>query len=619
LSRYIHGTEVVPFTVRAKDTTEDFPMMINCLAILAALSSPAPGDVALFAGQPGGVGDVQSVDENGASVAQDVPGLQGVTLQPIDFAGRAEITELLPDRPRWRRLVPGSSRLQLPQGVGSLYKFSRDDGASGVSFGFFLVDAGGTPRTVWEQTGTGPLLDVDPFIARVAVAPAGTAMLVATTLAAGGDLYEVDLITGTALSRSAGLAPDDFYGAGLALHDAWGIAVGANAILRFDRMQPGDAQAVAFAGTAPNWFARELILSPNGAHAATVAGSGPGLRDVWVFSMSGLATRVTQTPCRVSGAGYLPESRGGPYLSVSNDGLLCAWRTEGPSREIHLGRVHPQAGETPVFQLTANVNFTDTGTESSVPPPLAQTGFFMAWGEDAVAAENAIEGMDLFRVELLPGSQAPTFTNLSLTSGDAQAPFTVLGTIKPSRWHWVPQAGKFLLHNELSGGTGEVLVIDPTVPGAQVLLADVDFLDFVEPVGSDLLIAVQRAADPAPRELYRVPAALDGPPTLLMSQPENDEPLRWTIRPDGRAGILFPSPLDASETLFRVNAVNGTVLTFTNRLFRYGRTLDFAPGGALVFSVGIPNFPSTFVRWPFGGIVARLLPFKQTGFILPGP
>ena len=585
---------------------------------LAALAPPAPGELALFSGTAGSPGDVETVDEAGALGGQPVAGLTGVVLLNLDFTGRTDVTRLFPDRPR-RHALPGTAaRLALQGQRGSLYKFSR----GGAAFGFFLVDPQGAVRVVWERPGAGPAQDQDPFIERIAVAPSGDSFLVATTLAAGGDLIEVDLATGGAVDRTASLPPQHFGGAGIALHDAWGIGVGTSNVWRFDRATAGDAQAVAFppAGPPP-YLARQLVLSASGTFAATIAGASAALADVYVFAPSGPATRVSQTPGPLSGAGFLPDAEGGPTLFVSDDGVLAGWRREEEqSHEIYLACQQPLPGQVLEFHLTNAPDFDDTGTEAGVLPPLAVAGptMYMSWGEQGTDPGGPyIEQADVFRVELPIGATAPTFTNVTGTSGVPTPPFDTLGTINPATMQWIPDAGRFFVFDEQSGGGGRILAVDPA-GGLQVLLPLVRDVAMVDRVGDHIVFVAQRDFDPRPLETYRVPADLSGAPVLLLTRPDNDEPLRYAVRPDGRLGIVFPDPLGALETMWRIHVPNGVAKLFLRRHLRYGTTIGFAPGGALAATVGVEGFLVTFVSWNFGSVPMRLFPVRRVGFLLPG-
>ena len=70
------------------------PLIVSVLC--AGLSS---AEVTLFEGTAGGVGNVAIHDEAGLSAPTYPAALQGIRLLPIDFVGRAALTELLQGEP----------------------------------------------------------------------------------------------------------------------------------------------------------------------------------------------------------------------------------------------------------------------------------------------------------------------------------------------------------------------------------------------------------------------------------------------------------------------------------------------------------------------------------------
>src|SRR5688500_14934865 len=132
---------------RARPDPSEGSLMTKTIAaisfVLLAPTLARAGGVAVFEGPPGGVGSVVVYDEQaGAPIASD-PALAGVRLLSIDFPGRTELEALLPTRPRHRADVPGASRLALPNGQGSLYRFERASSAGGAVFGFLHVGRDG--------------------------------------------------------------------------------------------------------------------------------------------------------------------------------------------------------------------------------------------------------------------------------------------------------------------------------------------------------------------------------------------------------------------------------------------------------------------------------------------
>ena len=68
---------------------------------------------------------------------------------------------------------------------------------------------------------------------------------------------------------------------------------------------------------------------------------------VFVFERVGDGIQVTNDPSELSGAGFLPESSAGPYLALSEDGSVAAWRCEGVTREAFVQAVPEPVAHVP--------------------------------------------------------------------------------------------------------------------------------------------------------------------------------------------------------------------------------------------------------------------------------
>ncbi len=574
------------------------------------------GGVPVFLGAPGGTGSVCIFDETLATPPQYPPALQGIRLLPLDVAGRTQIEELLPGRARWRDDVPLASRLELPGAQGSLYRFFRDDGATGVVHGLFLVDQQGAARAVLELSE--PSSGVEPFLERVAVAPDGRAILVATAHAAGGNLLEIDLVSGAIIDRSSALAPQYFDGSGLGLQASWGVGISDSAILRFDRGQTGGAQAVPFAQPAPNWLARQVVFSRNGQYAATIAGDDPALAFAWVFCANDSAERASDTPAALSGAGFLPEVQGGPWLAVSDDGTLCAWKTgagHAYSRELYLGRVPASPAEAPLH-VTQDALFEpyldEIGQYIFGPGGVLSFGA----GDPEGLSPGALANMDVFQLRW-PSGSGPELLNLSLSSGEAQPPFVTYPTLQPEHVAWLAGDEELLLYSS-QGGIGDLLHVRLDHPGAQTVVAGASAYELLGPAEESLLFSQVHPQVSSDTGLRTLEVPIDEEPETLAALPPNQTFLHGVLDPAG-ARVGYVSGDGASEKLWRLDAEDGDVELLTPRPLHYGPTLTFTPKGSLALSVGQLGTPSLFVVWAASGPPLRLQPQAATGFILPGP
>ncbi|MCC6406822.1 MAG: hypothetical protein IT453_06635 [Planctomycetes bacterium] len=578
------------------------------LAPLSLTASALAGESAVFRSAPGGSGDVIAFDVSAPATAHSVPGLAGVMLLPLDFCGHSAADELAPRFPRQRLDLPNASRLVLQNGHGSLYRFLRA-GAAQDTYGFFVVDANGV-RVLHElavPSGAG-----DPFLPSLAVAFDGATLLVATTLAAGGDLLELQVATGAATVRTAALAPFDFGPHGLALGPQCGFAVHASGILRFSRALGGDATAVTFPAPAPSWFSRELVLSLQGDHAATTAGAAPTQAFVYALGTTGAAVQVSTVPTSLSGAGFLPAADG-PHLAISDDGSTVAWRTEGLKREAFMARAQPIGGELPEH-LSSDARFLDTLDEIGLygfRP--ASNRLVVGIGAGDPAFPNTLDKVDFFTVDL-PVGASPAFTNLSLSSGDPTVPFTTAPTLKPTSARWLAAADAFVVHD---GNSDQVLVVRAGQTGAQVLLNDAKSLDWMESLPNALLLSVRDSQGNKPQQLWRVDSTIAGPASLVATFQPGNELDRVAVRADG--WLAFIETGGPSEFVWRYGSVSGQLQLLTSRPLPYGPSIGFAPAGELVFSIGVPGAQALYGAWPLAGAPKRLpIGPLQPGFVLPG-
>jgi len=587
--------------------------LISALAC-AVLLAPQ-GALAVFHGSPGGVGDVVIADPTLGQFPTVAPGLAGVQLLPIDTTGRIELDTFRTDVARLRTDVPTANRLLLPAGAGSLYRYSRA-AAGAVDFGLMLIDANGQARSVFELQGVGLAFDEPPFQSRVAVSPNGAAVLVATTLAAGGDVIEIDLATGAQINRSANLAPQTFNLAGLHYKSGWGVFASDLGVYRFAAGSAGDAAPLTFASGTPPHLTGEIALSRNGQWAVTTGGLSPTQLDVYAFGATGDAVTVTSAPAVISPAGYLPDYSFGPYLAISDDGTRCAWRIEtAVSREAFLGRV-PVIAPTPTDQLTQDANFTDTIDEIGdfFFRPGSNVLVFAA-GSGAVIGPPSIENLDFYSADL-PASGASNLLNLTQSSGIANPPFVQAADLSPTLSVLDPTASRVLMYVGMSGGTGELIAADATGGGYTVLVPEVKNIDFVEYVGGEALVGLRRSNGSKPREIYHVAANGTPPAGPLLSVSTNNVFGRSEAGPNGLAAFIERTV--QKERLWRFDATTGTLTKFSDRALFFGPALTFAAGGELGFTVGAGGVLSIYAAWPATAAVVRLPIPVSPGFILPG-
>lgn len=608
-----------------------FPPALSLVLALVPAQTAAGGEgFTAFFGQEDSPGNVQQVVPG--QPPSGPPELQGVHLLGIELSGRTLLHALRPTHARLRLDIPGAARLLLPQSQGSLYRYERNEPDGSVTFGFFVVDPGGAPRSVLEVPGTGSDQDADPFVAKVAVGPAGLGMLVATTRPAGGDLLEVDLGSGAVQNRTSNLPPLDLTANGLALGATWGTAATQQGVLRFDRSSAGDATwlplpTAAKAGTklpslrgAPKgvWYSGEVVTSNNGQYAATVAGPSPTLAYVYVYSASGPARRVNQKPAYVSPAGFLPEHQDGPFWAVSDDGSCCAWRVEGSSsRELYMARTQPLApGDAPVH-VTQDACFH---------PFLDEVGQFLfvdntrlvAMIGDKTGASFILRWADVYQFQLGAPGAVPFMQNLTGTSGDAIPPYTAYGKIDPKGVYWLPDQAAFLLLDTwwnvgLEGAHLDTGGLTQLLPSAQVL-------DAVERNGSQVVVSVQFPVPPGGTgsdsvQIHSLDESLSVPAAMMFDLGDYDDPLPRAGGPTGLSFVVFQD--DTVGDLWRMDPVTGAMEMLSATPLPYGPALDVTPAGTTFAVVDYDQSSASFVQWLAGSQVSSAFAAGSEAFVLP--
>jgi hypothetical protein len=558
-------------------------MTTRALLCLLALAPPLPAETVVFVGAPSAAGALLvAPDDGGPSVP--LAGFESTHLLPLDYHGRCPLLEWMPDRPRLRADLPGAGRLVLPNAQGCLYHYRRES-AGAIWFGFLYLDPAGAPQARLERPGSGPLANQDPFLSTVAVAPDGAAFLAVTTPDAGGDLYECRLADGAQFERSTTLAAQAWSG-GLVLNAEYGVALSAGAAYRFARNSGAQAEAVSLS-PAPAWHGGDVALSENRAWCAIVAGSAQTAAHVYVFGAAGPAARATSSPTHASSAGYAPQYEHGPFLAVSDDGQFAAWRTEGASREAWVGRVEAPVGE-PAVQVSQDSNYIDTLDEIGLFGFTAGAQLLLGVGELADPVLGGLEALDLFRASP-PAAGAVGLTNLTLTSGDASAPFTVKGSIDLATVRRVPGTSLVLIASE-GNDAGELLRVDLAQPASAVLVDQIKELNWIEQVGAHILLSARRSTDPKTQDLVRI-GPVSGT-TVLASLADGFEFGSPALRADGVAGLRLS--FTDGQWIVALHVPSGLYTLPTALPLQYGPALGFGTSGRLHFT----SAPALGAGWP---------------------
>jgi hypothetical protein len=596
------------------------------LVLFAVPAGSLHAQASVFQGPPGGPGDVLVFAAPGAAPSRPAE-LQGIKLLPIDACGRTPLNEFLPGEPRLRGDVPLASRIVLPQGQGSLYRFRRE-GLVGADFGYFVVRPSGEAAFLASFPGTGGSGVADPIPDPVGIGPQGDAILVATTTEAGGDLYEIELDTLAVHLHTSAHPPLTIQPGGLCLLQTWGTAISDVGPLRFPRGSPAPAQVLdlprpARAGlghnrqggslaTFPTYFGPGIVRSADGGRAAVVAGTGPTQTQVFVFGPSGAAAVGNDLPAELTGAGFLPDHLAGPTLALSPDGSKVAWKTDGVSGECFVRRV-PGTPVPSEVQITADASFADTLNDTGVISFFDPESVVILVGErDGL---GGIEKGDFYRATFPAGGGALTLTNLSNTSGDSQEPFLDKGLIdSEDGLHRIPGADGILFYQDGSSGQGMLKRLDAEAGTVELVRSGVSAVEWIELAGTNFVTSILHD-EPEQRELLRIPSALHLPARSLgMFDLSESFPARCAS-PAGTFAATLSVP--GGEWLGRVHFPTGAGGLFSTTPRSYGPTLGFDGSGLVLGSVVVG--PSTYYfAWGGPGAIGLYPAGGGAGFVLPG-
>jgi len=573
-----------------------------------ALGTPA--DVSIFVATPGSGGDVWTLNENQTAPPIIHPELTGIHLMPIDVVGRTALTRLLESQPQFRADLPEGTRVVLPSGR-CLYRYRRDlnDGTS--MFGIFSIEPDGHARPLGEILGTGPSAQSDPLNGRFALSGDSRALVLASTVEAGGDLFELDLDTAEWSLRTALLPPQEFQPDGLCLVASFGAAQTTSGLVRYERLPGAQGMLVGFSGPGapPTWVGGGIVCSADATTIAFAAGAGPGAAYIYVAQATGNAVRASYTAQVIADIGFLPASTSGPRIALSPDGSIAAWIVEeADSREcfvVDTGVLAPAE-----IQLTRDQNFLDTLNDSGVIVFVSGDRMILVVGEDDEAAVPGLEAAEVFCVDLSDPNAPPVISNLSRTLNSIAPPFGY-GRLETESGIFLLDTGEVLAHDpgdDLVSGR----VISVSQAGPTTMFSNADELDWADNVGGHIFAKVQMSG-PVPQ--FRL-LDIDSVGSMSISNAPDLDRSRYAIRTQG--GLLAAVMTNdlGGEFLGRVGVAGQGGMLLVTFPAVYGPTLGFSSSGSVAASVEHPSGAFFFV-WPVTDPPHLLWPQPLPGFVLP--
>jgi len=438
--------------------------------------------------------------------------LTGVTVEllPLDVTGRAEPTDDAEGAARRRPVGANAHALELPGGLGSLYRLRRRSGATEFE-ALMFVPTDGIPRIVLEL----PALSTggDTFAPTVAVGADGRRILVATTVAAGGDLVDVDLATGVRRNRTGLTPPLDVAEESMFVGDGVAFAVASDGIWRFAPEGAAQATPVGVLGAAPALWTRHAAISANRRHGVALAGASASELVPYVFGAAGPAAPAATAPTAASGAGYAPDSTFGPFLAITDDGETVGWRAEttpaGAPEPVHDVFVARAAQGAPPNSPSGDLLLLDTLNEIGrvLSVRIGAIAYFA--GEPNDPSEGGLESADLFEATVNGRGAVDRLRNVTGTSGQLTPPFlspTAIPTLTPLRVDLVAPAAALVFDDDVR----RLVVVDLVGGGITTVLPGVRETLWVESVGADGAWCAGVELDTANREYAVVGAPSAG-------------------------------------------------------------------------------------------------------------
>lgn len=585
------------------------------LGLLAALIAAAvPAQVRPVARlTPAGSHDVW---ETGDPSSGPIAVLRGVTFLPIQLAGYALRDRLRLDLPRLDH-DGAASHVLLADG-GALYLVGQ-----GATTSLMHVTTDGHAALVVTVPDLGGKPGIAPGIA---VSLDGRLVLLATSPAAGGNLLRVDLDAGAAppVDLTAGVPPLDIEALSLRVSPAgafwvadeelWRAPVGGSATL----VQPG-------LGGLP--VLGDLVLAADGRRVAAVAGSEDiedGDRRIFVADIAGPHVVVTPAAGRFEEAGH--DDPLGPFLAISEDGSLVAFRETGATHELFVREVDLPS---PPLHLTVAAYFPAYIDNVGVLGFKAGRSLQFFAGDvtiSGVDAQEMIGAGDLYQAELPLGS-TPSFANLSVTSGQTLPPYDNPGQLQFSEAVLDPFGQRYLLVGEDANETQTLTAVavgDGLYAGTIGLFIEgLDSDPQLLPAASAVLVIseVETMLGGVPTEVQRldllpsIHGTADSPLVTIGVLPNVLAVDRFAVSRGGEWLAFVVSAGPGLELPVLVALPSGVALLALGQPFGVSPDIAFA-GSELICGLGAPGGPYKFAAFSQPGLGALLALPAGGGFPL---
>ena len=565
-------------------------LILACAAVpLAAQSVPFARKTAA------GTSEIWRLDELGGPPQLVI---SGVSFLPVDLAGAAASDRLRMDRPTLQGVGEPAPHVRLPGG-GSLYRV-----AWNTDTALLHVDADGVPRVLLAVAGPSALST------RIAVSVYGNRALVATTLAAGGDVYLVDLAASTAVNLTAASPPlaVDETSLRLTSQAAWFVVGGV--LYRAPLLPPAEAQAVATAAMGGPVL-DELAAATGADCVAAIVGPPDDIRRIVVVPLVGSPVLVTPTAGDYDLPSYADPL--GPFLALSPDGELIAYRElVGDSEELFVKDVLLPDPELHVTVEPQFPVYIDNVGVLGFSAPKRLCFFGGDSNISGVSGQELMASADMYMADLSTPGQ-PVYTNLTQTNGQSVPPFTQPATLTFAQAVLDPLAERFLLVGEDENG-GPALATFSLVswapPGVDTLLASGGSTS-LETVGlqaaGERVLVESLSGDGDGSDsltLSMLPPVSYDPTGLvtLATVPESITLDRWTSDHTGEWGACVASLAPGIEIPVYAHLDSGLLAPALMMPFGVSPMLAFSSTGRLYLGLGAAGGPYKFVAFAAPGV-----------------
>lgn len=570
------------------------PLVVALL--LAGAAVPLAAQSVPFARKmAAGTSEIWRLDEAGGSPQL---AFSGVSFLPVELAGAAASDRLRMDRPTLQGVGELAPHVQLPGG-GSLYRIGWNTDTA-----LLHVDPDGVPSVVLSVGGPSALST------RICVSSGGNRALVATTLAAGGDVFAVDLAAGTALCLTAGSAPlvVDDGSLRLSSQAAWFVAGGV--LYRAPLLPPGAAQPASAAAMGGPVLS-ELAAATAADCVAAVVGPPDDLRRIVVVPLVGAPVLVTPTPGDYDLPSYADPL--GPFLALSPEGVFIAYRELiGDTEELFVKDVLLPAPELHVTIEPQFPVYIDNVGILGFSGPKRLCFFAGDSNISGVSGQELMASADMYMADFSTPGQ-PVYSNLTQTNGQSVPPFTQPATLTFAEAVLDPLAERFLLVGE--GEDGHPMLATFSLdswapPGVDTLVAS-DASTSLESVGLQaagervLVEALSGDGDGSDSLTLSMLPPVSYDPTELVTiatVPDSITLDRWTSDHTGEWAACVASLAPGIEIPVYAHLDSGLLVPALFTPFGVSPMLAFSSMGRLYLGLGAAGGPYKFVAFAAPGV-----------------